>query len=153
MLEKLFKSKTTHRLLKLLLFSPPKHLRGIARSIGITPIYVKKELECLKGLGLAKSRSVGDLSMWEINRASPIYQDIRSLFLKTDLLGDILRKEFEKSGVKFALIYGSFASGSESEKSDLDLFIVGKIPEKELLGMTLSAERASRREINPVIWT
>ena len=55
MIETLFPGKTKREILKLLLFSKEKlHLRGIARKIGVTPIFVKKELDKLEKIGLIK---------------------------------------------------------------------------------------------------
>ncbi len=93
MLEKLLKSKTMVKVLGLLLFSGELHLREIARRVGVTPIYVGKELENLESLGLVLNKRVGNLSMWEIKRASPLYPEIKALFLKTDALGSYLSEE------------------------------------------------------------
>jgi len=153
MLERLFKSKTTVRTLELLLFGKPIHIREIARRISITPIYVKKELEGLEKLGLVLNKKVGNLSIWEINRKSPVYHEIKSLFLKTESLGSYLQDAFGKAQVEFAMIYGSFASGTEKPESDIDLFMVGKIDEDELIRLVSKAERKINREINYVIWT
>ncbi|RLG20168.1 hypothetical protein DRN67_00680 [Candidatus Micrarchaeota archaeon] len=153
MLEKLFKSKTTTRLLELLLFSKPLHLREISRRIDITPIYVKKELETLEQLGLVSSKKVGNLCIWGINRRSPIYKDIKNLFLKTESLGALLQNAFKRSAIDYAIIYGSFAKGTENEKSDIDLLLVGKINQSSLMRIISVAERKTGREINYVLWT
>ena len=153
MLEKLFKSKTVVRLLGLLLFSKPLHLREISRRINITPIYVKKELENLESLGLVSSKKVGNLSIWEIRKLSPVYTDVRNLFLKTESLGKVLESVLKKTTTKYALIYGSFAKGTENEKSDIDLLIVGKTNPSKLIRLISEVERKLNREINYISWT
>ncbi|MEW6328963.1 MAG: nucleotidyltransferase domain-containing protein [Candidatus Micrarchaeota archaeon] len=153
MLERLFKSKTTVRLLGLLLFGKPLHIREIARRIDITPIYVKKELENLERLGLVSSAKVGNLSVWEINKLSPIYKEMKDIFLKTESLGGYLQEVFKKTSVEFALIYGSFAKGTENEKSDIDLLIVGEIKQSVLINTISGIERKISREINYIVWT
>ncbi|MBD3389973.1 hypothetical protein GF415_03405 [Candidatus Micrarchaeota archaeon] len=152
MLEKLLKSKTLVRVLGLLLFSGELHLREIARRVGITPVYVGKELENLESLGLVLNKKVGNLSMWKINQESPLYPEVKALFLKTDALGRYLSSELEGEGVEFALIYGSFAKGTEGEKSDIDLFVVGKLDEKEFIKAIDKIEKKTGREVSYIIW-
>jgi predicted nucleotidyltransferase len=153
MLEKLFKSRTTTRVLNLLLFDRPLHIREIARRVGITPIYVKKELENLEKLGLVKNTRVGNLSIWGINKFSPIYDDIKRIFLKTESLGVHLRNTLKNKDVRYAFVYGSFAKGSEKEGSDIDLFIVGEISDEKLAKLVSKAEKGINREINYIHWT
>ncbi len=85
MLEKLFTSKTRVRILKTLISNPDRkfHLRGLSREIGVTPTYVGKELLNLHGLDLVLKSSIGNLVLFQINKNSPIFADLRSIFLKT----------------------------------------------------------------------
>ncbi|MFH1286004.1 MAG: nucleotidyltransferase domain-containing protein [Candidatus Micrarchaeota archaeon] len=152
MLEKLIKSKTTVGILGILLFGSGLHIRELARRIDASPIYVKKELETLGQLGLVKSRSVGNLRVWERNEESPVYKELRGLFLKTEMVGEEIGKYFEGSDVKYAFIYGSFAKGSEKEHSDVDLFVVGKVDEKEFVESLSRSEKKLGREINYLLW-
>ncbi len=152
MLEKLLKSKTMVRVLGILLFSGELHLREIARRVGVTPIYVGKELKNLESLGLVLNKKVGNLSMWEIDKESPLYPEIKGLFLKTDALGSYLSKELDKADVEFVLIYGSFAKGNEGAKSDIDLFLVGKVDEKEFIKAIDKIEKKTGREVNYILW-
>lgn len=153
MLERLLKSKTMVKILGLLIFNKELHLREIARRIGVTPVYVGKELANLESLGLVLNKKVGNLSMWEINRASPLYPEIKALFLKTDALGNYLAEAFERFPVEFAIIYGSFAKGTEGAKSDIDLFIVGSVDEKKFINAIDKIERKTGREVSYIIWS
>ena len=153
MMEKLLKSKTMVRILELLLFSRELHLREIAKRIDGVPTYVGKELHNLHELGLVSNRRMGNLSLWRINRESPLYPEIKSLFLKTDALGSYLTEIFEKFPVDFALIYGSFAKGNENGGSDIDLLIVGELDEKELIRAIDTAEKTTGREISYIVWS
>lgn len=152
MLEMLLKSKTMVKVLGLLLFSGEIHLREIARRIEVTPVYVGKELKNLESLGLVLNKKVGNLSMWEINKESPLYPEIKALFLKTDALGSYLSEAFEEFVVEFALIYGSFAKGTEGAKSDIDVFLVGKVDEKEFIKAIDKIEKKTGREVSYIIW-
>jgi predicted nucleotidyltransferase len=152
MLEKLLKSKTAADVLGALLFSSPLHLREIARRVGKSPIHVQKELTSLSELNLVLNYKVGNLSMWEMNKNAPLYPEIKSMYLKTDGLGVLLGKLLEGEEIVFALIYGSFAKGKESEKSDIDLFLVGQADEKKLITAISEAEEKTGREVSYILW-
>jgi predicted nucleotidyltransferase len=54
-------------------------------------------------------------------------------------------------GIRYALIYGSFASGEETESSDIDLLIIGDVGEEEVLNAISEAEKEVEREINYIL--
>jgi len=155
MLEKLFTSKTRTGILKILLFNPGKefHLRELSREVSITPIYVKKELDNLRELNLVFSSKKGNLNIYQINKNSPLFSELKSIFLKTEFLAEIIKESVKKLKVDFVFIYGSFAKGVESEESDIDLFVVGNIKEDKLVGIIQSIEKKVKREINYILWS
>jgi predicted nucleotidyltransferase len=77
------------------------------------------------------------------------------LFLKTEGVGaelaTILKKDAGK--IKYALIYGSFAKGTEVTSSDIDLLIIGDIEEDKVLDAVMKAQSRIGREINYILWT
>jgi len=154
MLEKLFTSETRTRILKILLFNPDKeiHLRELSREIKITPIYVKKELQNLEQLNLVLSSKKGNLTLFKINRNSNIFSELKSIFLKTEFLSEIIKKSIKKLKIDFSFIYGSFAKGVESEGSDIDLFVVGSLDEDELVKIVQRIEKKISREVNYILW-
>jgi len=154
MLEKLFTSKTRIKLLELLLFNPQKefHIRQISRMIGISAPYIAKELKNLKEINLIIEFRKGNLKLFKINKKAPIFEEIKRIFLKTESFGEILIKNLKNLDVKYALIYGSFASGKESEKSDIDLLIIGDVNEEKVLEVIRSLELKTGREVNYILW-
>jgi predicted nucleotidyltransferase len=154
MLEKLFTSRARVKILKLLIFNPEEfHLREMARRTKVSAPYMRKELENLKALNLILESSKGNMRLFKINKSSPIFGELKRIFLKTEVLGDFLKKSLEKNEIKYSLIFGSFASGKESESSDIDVLIIGKINEKELLETIRNAEKETGREINYILWS
>lgn len=156
MLEPIFTSRARVKILSLLLFRPTEgyHLRDIARRTGFSPPYVKKELEKLTKIGLVSETTRGNLRIYQANKASILYEDLRRMFLKTELLGPTLATLFdERKSVRYALLYGSFASGKETESSDVDILVIGRIDEEDLLKTMREAEKLSGREINYLLWT
>ncbi|MFH1224392.1 MAG: nucleotidyltransferase domain-containing protein [Candidatus Diapherotrites archaeon] len=151
----LFGSATRVRLLELLLFNAGAqlHLREIARRAKAVPTFAKKELGRLEACGLVKRAEQGNMLLYSANEKSPLYNDMRSLLLKTSLLPEQLKKILQKFDVKFALIYGSFAAGTESRGSDVDMLIVGNVREREFIAPLHELEGRLGREVNYIIWT
>ncbi|MFQ6082188.1 MAG: nucleotidyltransferase domain-containing protein [Candidatus Aminicenantia bacterium] len=154
MIEKLFTSKTRTRILKILLFNPGKefHLRELSREVKITPIYVKKELANLEKLNLVLSSKKGNLNLFQINKNSPLFSELKSIFLKTEFLTEIIKKSIKKLKIDFAFIYGSFAKGVESKESDIDLFVVGSVDEDGFVRIIQRIEKKVGREVNYILW-
>lgn len=153
MLERLFKSKTLAKMMGILIFEKPLHIREIAKRIEAQPIQVKKELENLLSFGVVSNTRVGNLSVWEIDKDSALYAPLRTIYLNTEGAGHLLREKLAaNSKIQFAFIYGSFASGEERGDSDVDLMLVGSISPREALKLVKPAEREIGREINYTIY-
>jgi len=161
LLEVLLRSKAEVRVLGVVLFSDGLHLREIARAARVSPSEAKRELDSLSTLGVLRREKKGGLSFYEKNELSPILPELTSLYLKTEgavatvktaVEGVLKKKGFENS-VEFAFVYGSYANRSFTEKSDLDLLVVGGIAEEELANALLKAQEKIGRPINFVLWS
>lgn len=155
MLEKLFTSKTRVHILEELLLNPGNeyHIREMARIVEATPIYVQKELKNLESLGLLANRKKGNMMLYKLHTKSPIAEDLKRIFLKTESIGQAIMKELDTKEIKFAFIFGSFAKGVETQTSDVDVLIVGDVNEDDVLRSILKTERRIGREINFTLWT
>ena len=152
MLEKLFTSKTRTKILMLLMFQDKEyHLREIARNISVSPIYVSKELENLAEINLVRKVKKANLNLYSLNKKSIILPELKSMFLKTDYLGEVLKESLQNKA-DYVFIFGSFAKGREKEASDIDLFIISEIKEEELLPVIQKLEKTANREINYILW-
>lgn len=154
MLERLFTSKTRVSILEEFLLNPGTeyHIRELARIVNITPIYVQKELKNLESLGLLGSRKTGNMVLYKLQVKSPIVEDLKRIFLKTESIGGEILKELDAKKIKFALIFGSFAKGIETSTSDVDVLIIGDIDEDDVLRSISKTERRIGREINFILW-
>lgn len=154
MLEKLFNSKARFEILKLLLFNKDKeyHLREISKVTKLAPSVVFHELQNLKKINLVTYEKKANLVIYSINQNNPIIQDLKNIFIKTDLVGGVIKQKLENK-VKYCLIYGSFAKGTETSKSDIDLLVVSEMKEDELLNLIIPLEKEINREINYILWT
>lgn len=154
-LEVIFRTKSQILVLKLLFLNSTGefHLSGIARRTGLTPPAVLKELANLVRIGLVKRRDQGNLSFYRINQGGIIFSEMKRIFLKYEIFSEILSEELTKEKIKYALIYGSFAKGTEKEGSDIDLLVIGDVPENHLLRAIPKIEHNTGREINFILWT
>lgn len=149
-------SRTRRKMLDLMLFSSEKefYLREISRSVGENTNSVRRELNQLMEANLIVQTKKGNLIFYKINRNSPIFPTLKELFLKTESLGNHLRDVLSKTeSIKLALVFGSFAKGEETEKSDIDLLIVGSVKESGLIRKIRELENHLGREINYILWS
>lgn len=155
LLEIIFRTKSQILVLKLLFLNPTKefHLNDIARRTDITPPAVSKEISKLVKTGLVRRRSQGNLTLYSINKDSIIFDEMKRIFLKYEIFSEMLSKELAKEQITYALIYGSFAKGTEQEKSDIDLLVIGDVAEDYLLRVIPKIEHNTGREINFILWT
>jgi len=156
MLERLFVSKTRIKLLEEFLLQPHReyHIRGFARIVHDIPINVQKELKNLQAVGLLTHRKQGNMVLYKLNKDSPIAEDLKRILLRTESIGkEILSGLHDGNKIRYALIYGSFAKGTESESSDIDMLIIGSINEDSILKSTQKIERRIGRTINFILWT
>lgn len=155
MLEKLFTSKIRVHILEEFLLNPGNeyHIREMARIVEATPIYVQKELKNLESLGLLANRKKGNMVLYKLHTKSPIAEDLKRIFLKTESIGQVMMKELDTKEIKFAFIFGSFAKGVETQTSDVDVLIIGDVNDDDVLRSILKIERRIGREINYILWT
>ena len=155
-IDRLFGSKTRVQILSKLLMNPDKsfYLRELSRELTIPYSMLYKEEKNLVSLGVVTEEKRGKITLVSANKNLPFFAELKKMMIKTAGLGDLLRNELsELQGIKYALIYGSFASGEESETSDIDLLVIGRATEDELLSMTSKIEKEVRREINYILWS
>jgi predicted nucleotidyltransferase len=91
--------------------------------------------------------------LYMVDKNSTIIDELKRIFLKTEGVGTQIFKNLDKKKIQYALIYGSFAKGTESTKSDIDLLVIGDVDEDSLLASISKAEKKIGREINFIHWT
>ncbi len=156
MLEKLFTSKTRVKLLTLFLLNPETdmYFREIVRMTNENNNAVRRELRNLEEMGLLSSMKKGNLKYYTVNKKMPIFTELTNIILKTEAVGKMLIESMRTIGeIRAAFVYGSFARGSASGKSDIDLFIIGRVNEDELIRNIEKLEMQISREINYVLFT
>src|SRR6202041_2365732 len=84
--------KTRQGILAALLVRPDKtwYASELARRMAVTPSSLQRELRDLTRAGILKSHRQGRMAYYQANRESPLFEDLRGLFLKTAGLVDVL---------------------------------------------------------------
>ena len=152
MLKNLFSSEVRILLLNQFLLNENSefYLRQLSNRFNLSPRQVSLELQNLQKIGLIKKRVSGNLHNFSVNKKHPIFYELKSIFLKTVGLKDVLIKYFAdyKNRIDLAFVYGSMAKGDATAESDIDLMIIGEISARQLSGIMSKAGNELKREIN-----
>jgi len=125
------------------------YVRQLASILKEDPGNLSKEFSRLEKEGVFIAEIKGNQKHFYLNKRYPLYNELKSILFKTvgveGRLKDVVRKI---AGIRLSFIYGSYAANRENASSDVDLLIVGKVNEDELLKEIESSEQALGREIN-----
>lgn len=155
LLHRLF-SQSRAEILRLLFTGERKwlHLREIERLSDLSLRPLQRELETLVAIGLLESRKDGNRRLFAALTEHPLYQPLCQLTLRTAGLAQPLANSLEgMPGIEYAFVYGSSASGTETERSDIDLMVVGDTGLRALSPKLRAAADLLQREINPHLMT
>ncbi|MBM4067219.1 MAG: hypothetical protein FJ266_16565 [Planctomycetes bacterium] len=153
---KIFKSRTRKELFRLYFTNPDNeyYLRELERNLNIPVSMIRKELTHLEDTGIFVSSKKGNLVYYSLNKSYPLFEELKSIVFKTIGIQGLLKETLGKiKGIEGAFIYGSFAKKEEVSKSDIDLFIMGKVDDSRLLREMRRLEEVLKREINYSIFT
>ncbi len=152
----MFGSKTRVAILVKMMMNLEKkyYLRELANELDVPYSMVYKEKENLVKLGIITEEKRGKVNLVAVNRDLPYFAELKALIAKTAGVGGVVRDSLEGlNGVKYALVYGSFASGEEAASSDIDLLVVGSVDEEKILRAVADTERRLGREVNYILWS
>ncbi|WP_035384432.1 nucleotidyltransferase domain-containing protein [Ferriphaselus sp. R-1] len=145
------------RVLELLLLQPAQrfHVRELARQTGTTAGTLHRELSKLAEAGLLLREKQGNQVLYQANRACPVFAELAGVFRKTSGAVSVVLSALGgiASQIQFALLFGSFAQGTETAGSDVDVLIVGEASFAEVVRALYSAQEKLQREINPVVYS
>lgn len=145
------------RVLELLLLQPAQrfHVRELARQTDTTAGTLHRELSKLAEAGLLLRERQGNQVLYQANRACPVFEELAGLFRKTSGAVSVLQQALQglKPQIRFALLFGSLARGTETPGSDVDVLIVGEAGFAEVVKALYPAQEMLQREINPVVYS
>jgi len=131
------------------------HLREIARIVDNGNGAVQRELKNLIKAGILVREKRGNQVHYRANRACPVYDELKSLIVKTSGLADLIKGVLEplRDFIEFVFIFGSFAGGKVSEHSDVDVMIIGDVVLRDIVKLLPEIHDKLNREINPVVYS
>lgn len=147
----LFTSETRIKVLSHFFLHPDEsfYVRQLERLLKKPVGQLSPELSNLESIQLLTSYQEGNQRRYSINRGFALYDELKTIFLKTAGAGDVIRESLSKlEGVELAFIYGSFAKGEEHAGSDIDIMIVGKTPDRNVGRAISTAEKKLKRTVN-----
>lgn len=151
-------SKVQGRLLTILFTQAERQFHGaeLIRLAGAGSGAAHRQLIQLTAAGLLVSEKIGNQKFYRANRASPIFEELRSIVLKTVGLAEPLRQALAPmaSRIHAAFVYGSIAKGTATATSDIDLMVISDVVAyADLFEVLQSLEQILGRRINPSIMT
>lgn len=151
-------SRTQQRVLGLLFSNPDRtfYANEIIRRTAAGSGAVQRELGRLAASELVLVTTVGNQKHYQANAASPVFEELRALLMKTSGLVEPLRIAAESLSdrVRLAFIYGSVARGSDRATSDIDVFLVGDhLTLEETFAVFAPVEKQLGRPIHPTIYS
>lgn len=142
-----------------LLFIQTNHsyyINEIIRLTGSGTGAVQRELEKLVSSGLVDIEIVGKQKRYKVNTTSPVYEELRSIILKTFGLADVIRDALEPvtKEINLAFIYGSVAREEDTANSDIDLMLISDtLSYAEIFPLLETCNKQIGREVNPTFYS
>lgn len=154
MLDKLFGSKIRVKILRLFLANPDKkyYIRELTRLLDSQINSIRREVENLSSLGILKDVE-GDKTQKKFFKADTgfgLYPELKSLVLKGEMaIKDGVLSDIIKSGnISYLILSGIFVN---SNRSPVDIFIVGRVGKKKIERMVKKLEKELDRSVNYTI--
>ena len=127
-LEKLFSSKARSKVLNLFFMNPKNkyYLRQIESITKLSISSIQNEVKNLLQLNILSTYKDGNRCYFELNNNHYLYNELKSIIIKTSGIAETLKRllEDKNKDIKFAFIYGSYAKGTETITSDIDITLV-----------------------------
>lgn len=130
------------------------YVRQLAKLLNVDPTNLSRELKNLEDQGLFVAEEKGKQKYYKLNKDFSTFAELKSIVNKTIGAAEILRTVLSGiSGIKLALLYGSFAQGREDAESDIDVFIVSDEEPETFYNIIPVLEKKLGREINFTIYS
>jgi predicted nucleotidyltransferase len=140
------------------LFANPEremYLREIIEAVGTGAGQVQRELENLYRARLVVRERKGKQLYYRPDPRAPIFEELKSIVLKTFGVADALREALAAQAPKIdaAFIYGSVASEQDTAASDIDLLVVSdRVAPSDLSEDLASVESRLKRKVSLLVY-
>ena len=147
-------SKKENSVLNLFLDLPTKefHLRETARLLKISSSTAKLSLDKLKAHGLILEKGIANLRVFKANLENIILKEMKKTknlsLIKESAIAEYIQKTLNPASV---VLFGSFAKGTNDEKSDIDLLIITN-KKKQLSLLGIKGNELQIIQLTPLEW-
>jgi len=130
------------------------YLRQIARAAGAGMGAVQREVKKLSEAGIICRTTSGRQVYYQANPECPVYDELKSLIIKTAGMGDVLRAALTplENRIRVAFLFGSLVQSGQRSGSDADIMVVGDVTFAEVVSTLGRFQETVRREINPIVY-
>lgn len=151
-------TKVQQRVLGIIFSNPERSFYGneIIRLADSGTGAVQRELQRLQSAGLVTVERIGNQKHFRANRSAPVFEELRSLVLKTSGLADVVRTVLAPFAeqIDAAFIFGSVAKQTATTESDVDLMIISDVlTYPDLFAALEAASQRLDRVISPTLYT
>lgn len=127
------------------------YVNDLARVLHTESGNLTRKLIVLEKEGLLKSRWQGKQRYYSLNKSFPLLKEYKNIVLKTIGLEQVLKTSLGTiSGIKKAVIFGSYAQEKMDSHSDIDFLVVGDHSTVELQRAVAQVQKSTQRDINAV---
>jgi predicted nucleotidyltransferase len=120
----------------------------LARLLDESPGSLLRDLRRLEAIRLLQTERVGNQVRYSLDQKHPLYRDLQRMILKNTAVDAVLREALQRvRDIELAVLYGSFARGEATSRSDLDLMIIGDVTDRVLAPAIAKAEQFLGREV------
>lgn len=125
------------------------YVRELSGLIDEDPGNLSRELKKLADEGLYTSVTKGSVKLYSLNKKYPLFKELKTIIFKTEgVEGSLNQIVRGYTGISLAFIHGSYAKNKEKKSSDIDLVVVGEIPQGKFTRDIRDLESKLNREIN-----
>jgi len=151
-------SRTQQRVFSLVFGQPERAFatRELIALAGSGSGAVQREVQRLVDSKLVVSMMTGRQKRYRANTDAPIFEELRAIVEKTAGVPEQLRTALAplRPRIRFALLYGSVAKGTDSATSDIDVLLVSDdLALEEVYAALEGAERRLGRRVSPTLYT
>lgn len=130
------------------------HGREVARRTGLPAGTVTRELRRLADVGLLEREARGNQVVYRANRKSPVFEEVAGILRKTTGFADEIKRALAPvcDDIRVAFVFGSMASGTQQEGSDIDAIVIGGVDFGAVLDTLHPLQQRLGREINAKVF-
>jgi len=123
-------------------------LSEIARFVRTSAGTAQRELNKLRAMDLVTFKKRGNLSLYRLNPAFPLLEELGAIIRKTiGIEVELVNALRTISGLSFAFIFGSYAKDGLRSHSDIDLLLIGRPDGDAVYRLVAGVEDIVKREI------